>query len=94
MSSINRQLFDKRMEKLQELPQKVVDETYPFYKKTTPKKGGNARDKTRQNKLQIKSEYGYAGRLDEGWSKQAPKGFTSPSIDFMERMFKKLLGRI
>jgi len=91
---VNSTIFDKRMAKLFDLPQDAMDETFPFYKKTTPIRSGNARNKTKQNNLQIKSNYGYSGRLDEGWSRQAPKGFTGPSIDFLQKTVTKLAGKI
>ena len=82
------------MDKLQDVPQDAMDDTFPKYKSETPIRSGNARRKTKQNKLKIKSNYPYAGRLDEGWSRQAPKGFTEPSIDFLEKAIDKLVGRI
>ena len=86
--------FNKRMSKLLELPQDAMDDTFPFYKNKTPVRSGNARNKTKKNRLKINSNYPYAGRLDEGWSKQAPKGFTSPSIDFLENTVNKLASKI
>ena len=39
----------------------------------------------------IKSNYAYAGRLDEGWSGQAPKGFTDPTMKEMDKIVDNLL---
>tara|TARA_B100001094_G_scaffold268251_1_gene271883 strand:- start:321 stop:620 length:300 start_codon:yes stop_codon:yes gene_type:complete len=73
-----------------------MQDTYNYYKKETPRKGGNARNKTKFNKSRnsINSNYDYAGRLDSGWSKQSPKGFTKPSLNFLENTITKKFKRI
>ena len=73
-----------------------MDSTFTYYKKETPKKGGNARNKTKFNKSRnsINSNYDYAGRLDSGWSKQAPKGFTKPSLNFLEKQITRKFRKI
>ena len=54
------------------------------------------RSKTRieNNKSQIGSRYPYADRLDNGWSKQAPKGFTDPSIEKMEDLVEDQIRKV
>jgi hypothetical protein len=93
---VDASIFEKRAKKLEGLPQSAMEQTFPFLKKSTPKRSGNARSKTKYNRSQdkIESNYPYAGRLDEGWSKQAPKGFTTPSIGFLERAVNKLVGKV
>lgn len=91
---INTDIFEKRMKKLEDLPQDAIDKTYPQLKKETPIRSGNARNKTKQNRLKIKSNYPYAGRLDEGWSRQAPKGFTEPSIEYLDKTIQEKVGKI
>lgn len=81
----------RAFDNLQKLPEKAMKEAYPFLKKTTPIKSGNARNKTRLNKLSIQSKYPYAGRLDEGWSKQASNGFTDPTIDELDNIIDDLI---
>lgn len=73
-----------------------MEDTFNYYKKETPKKGGNARNKTKFNKSRnsINSNYDYAGRLDSGWSKQSPKGFTKPSLNFLEKTITRKFKRI
>lgn len=76
----------------------AMDDTYNFYKKKTPIKSGNARRKTKYTKssdrYKINSDYDYAERLDEGFSKQAPKGFTDPSFDYLEKQITSRFKRI
>lgn len=79
------------MDNLLELPEKAMKEAYPFLKDKTPIKSGNARSRTRLKKTSIQSRYAYAGRLDEGWSKQAPKGFTDPTIDELDNIIDDLI---
>jgi len=71
-------------EELEDMPKAVMNDAYPYLKSETPIKSGNARRKTRQKNLQIRSEYGYAGELDAGRSRQAPNGFTAPTIDYID----------
>ena len=77
---------------------KATEDTYDFYKKTTPIRGGNARRNTRykdnDRKAVITGDYAYAGRLDEGYSKQAPKGMGKPSLPYLKRILAKLYRKI
>ena len=73
-----------------------MDSTYLKYRSLTPIRGGNARNNTKysKSKLSINSNYPYAGRLDNGWSKQSPKGFTEPSLKYLEQQITKQFKRI
>lgn len=88
--------FLKKMKKLEEVPQLSMKNTFPYYKQKTPVKSGNARNKTKVNlnQLKIRSNYAYAGRLDEGWSKQAPNGFTDPAIEYLEDFIETQVGKL
>lgn len=55
----------------------------------TPKRSGNARDQTFLKDNVINANYPYAQRLDNGWSKQAPKGMTAPTIEFIKKYIKR-----
>ena len=80
-------------ENIRTLTPKLLDDTYKFFVKATPKKSGNARRNTKLNnqKNTIEADYAYAGRLNNGWSKQAPNGMTEPAIEFMKRSVSKHL---
>lgn len=56
-----------------------------LFKDKTPVRTGNARSRTHLSSERISANYGYAGRLDDGWSKQAPKGMSDPTIDYFEK---------
>ncbi len=84
---------DKFFTRLVDLPEDLMQRSYTFLKSKTPIQSGNARKKTKLQKKNrvIKSDYAYAGRLDEGWSGQAPKGFTDPTMKEMDKIVDNLL---
>lgn len=82
------------MAKLEKVPSETMKDAYPFLKKATPKRSGNARRKTKRTGNKIRSNYGYAGALDAGQSPQAPEGFTAPTIEYIEKFVNKLTGKI
>jgi hypothetical protein len=93
---VNSKIFEKRMKKLSKVPEETMIKSYPFLRNKTPVRSGNARNRTKLNKSTntIKSNYGYAGKLDDGFSKQAPKGFTDPTIDYIDKTVDQLVGRV
>jgi hypothetical protein len=74
---------------LDNLPKEAVVE----YRNLTPKKSGNARRKTTLKGNTIQANYPYAGRLDEGYSKQAPNGMTKPWEQWLQKRIKQIMGR-
>ena len=92
---VDKREFDQLIEDLKDLPKEALDDALPFYKSNTPIDKGNARSKTRlRGKNKIHSDYPYAGRLDDGWSKQAPKGFTDPTIEHIEEFVEKAIKKL
>ena len=92
---VNAKDFEKLMDQMDDIPETVMKAATPDMKKNTPIRTGNARSKTNQKgKTTILANYPYAGRLDDGWSRQAPKGFTDPTIDFIEKEVTRQVGRI
>ena len=91
---VDSRLFDKIIDNLEELPLDVMKQAHPFLRNETPIRSGNARNKTKRQGLKIKSNYPYAGRLDEGWSNQAPKGFTDPTIDQLDKLISRAIKRV
>lgn len=65
---------------------------YRYFRSITPKDTGNARRNTRQASNEIRAEYPYARRLDNGYSKQAPKGMVTPTIEYLRKYIKDQLG--
>lgn len=69
----------------------VMIEAHGEFVKNTPKRTGNARNKTRKLGNEIRADYGYASALDKGKSKQAPQGMTKPTLEFIERKIDKII---
>jgi len=74
-------------ERFKTLPQKA----YAFWRKTTPIKTGNARRKTKLDKDVIRARYPYAERLNDGWSKQAPRGMYLPTVEYIKKITNKFV---
>lgn len=86
--------FEQLTRQLEQLAPKSVKEAGAYFKRITPKDTGNARNKTSTKKNVIEANYGYAGRLDEGWSKQAPQGMSEPTITELTKIINKSVGRM
>ena len=71
---------------------KVTNVAYKTFVKNTPVRSGNARRNTRLRGNTIDADYPYAQRLEEGWSKQAPKGMTEPTIEEVRAYVFRTLG--
>ena len=92
-ATINTKEFTKAMNRLEVMPRSVMKQLYPYYLSKTPIRGGNARNRTKLSRLGINSNYAYAGRLDEGWSKQSPDGFTAPSEKQLDQLVTNAVKR-
>jgi hypothetical protein len=83
--SVDSKVFQKRMKKLSGLPTYLLKDALKITKENTPVKSGYARSHTIIQGDKILSNYGYAGKLDSGTSKQAPNGFTQPTIEQLNK---------
>jgi len=81
------------LKRVQKKLNNVPDEAYKFFVKATPIRSGNARRRTKfqKNNETIIADYPYAQRLDEGYSKQSPKGMINPTIAFIRKRVKQIL---
>ena len=59
----------------------------------TPIDKGNARRNTKLSNNAIVANYPYAQRLDEGYSKQAPKGMVEPFEKWLDKKIKTTFGK-
>lgn len=84
-SALNTKL-NRVQQGLAALPQETLDE----FKKNTPVRSGNARRRTKLVQNSIEANYPYAQRLDEGWSKQAPRGMVEPTLRWLRNRIKQL----
>ncbi len=91
---IDSKIFQRRMKALKKVPDQLLNDAERELKANTPKRSGNARNKTKLRGDKIRSDYPYAGALDAGSSKQAPQGFTEPTLRYMAKHVDKLIKRI
>lgn len=66
---------------------------FNFWVSQTPKQTGNARRNTNLTGDTINANYPYAKRLDQGYSKQAPRGMSQPTEAYIRKLLKQKLGR-
>lgn len=89
MSQVSK-LFDQAEKVAKTLPK----EAYDYFVDSTPIRTGNARRSTRLRGTTIDANYAYAERLDEGSSRQAPKGMSGPTEKFLQKRIDNLIGKI
>lgn len=77
-------------------------EAYKVFRDITPIATGNARNKTKLQGNRIVGQYAYADVLDKGrhntnrgmrGSKQAPKGMTQPTVQYIKDRVNKIVGK-
>ena len=83
----------KELTKLQAGLKKIPQDAYQYFVAQTPVRSGNARRSTHLAKDTIVADYQYAQRLDDGYSKQAPRGMVKPTEAYVNRQVKKLTGK-
>ena len=91
---VNATIFNQRMKKLSGLPSYLLEEALTVTKENTPIKSGYARSHTIIRGNSVVSNYGYAGSLDAGTSKQAPLGFTKPTIEQLNKDTTKFVRKV
>jgi hypothetical protein len=80
----------KLKKRLSDFPEEALDK----FKELTPIDTGNARrNTTLKNKKTIVADYPYAGRLNDGWSKQAPKGIVRPFFKWLRQRSRMIFKR-
>jgi len=72
---------------------KVPQRAHKEFVKNTPVRSGNARRRTRLKGDTIKASYPYATRLDDGYSSQARNGMTEPTVKYIQKIVKKIMGK-
>lgn len=78
------------IKKIQRKLDKVPAEAYKVFVANTPIRSGNARRNTKLQKDTIAANYPYAKRLNEGYSKQSPKGMVEPTMKFIRERIKQI----
>ena len=81
--------LSKKMKELEKLPQQA----FVFFQAQTPVRSGNARSRTKLNRDVIVAGYGYARKLDNGYSAQAPDGMSKPTRGYIQKEADAILKR-
>jgi hypothetical protein len=84
----------RMFEQAEKIAKTLPKEGYDYFVDSTPIRTGNARRNTQLRGDTIDANYAYAERLDEGYSRQSPKGMTGPTEKFLEKRINDLIGRI
>jgi len=79
---------------LSEMPIEVMEDAGEYFKKITPKNKGNAQNNTKTKETTITAGYPYAGRLDDGWSKKAPKGMSGPTEKEIDNLIDDYIKKV
>lgn len=82
--------LDRRLEKVKQFLKELPQTAHEKFVETTPIDTGNARQSTALRGNEIVADYDYAGRLQDGASRQAPSGMRDPTIEDIRQRFKDL----
>ena len=84
--------INRRLEYLNKMltAKKLAQEGFRVFKRETPIRKGNARRKTTLKNDEIRADYPYAGKLDDGYSKQSPLGMTKPAIEHVQQYIRDI----
>ena len=91
--TVTRNTFPAASRKIRRSLNKLPDEAYDVFRDETPIRTGNARRKTRLRGDVIDANYPYAGRLDDGYSRQSPMGMVQPTLQFLRKRVRQIIGR-
>lgn len=85
---VQRQQVSPHLKNIQRQLDKIPDRSLEFFKygAPTPVKSGNARRNTRLIGNEIRADYPYATKLDEGSSQQSPDGMSEPTIEHIRKL--------
>ena len=82
MLKVDSYAFTKALSSMEPAVLRAWGDTGKYMRRITPKDTGYAKSKTkRAPKRKIVANYGYAGDLDSGTSRQAPDGMTKPASE-------------
>ena len=77
------------LNKIERFLESVPAKAHKFFVDQTPRQSGRARRSTRLQGDTIRADYPYATELDKGSSRQAPKGMTKPTTDFVNKLLRQ-----
>lgn len=90
MRRIGPDKINPRLDQIQRFLDNLPREMHEEFVRVTPIRTGNARRRTDLKNNEIQGNYDYANRLNQGWSRQADKGMTDPTIEFARSKMRAL----
>lgn len=84
---------DNELESIRKQIEALPREAYDYFRSVTPIRTGNARRRTRLQGDTIRADYAYAVPLDDGSSRQAPRGMVEPTERWLARRVKQIKGK-
>lgn len=94
MITVNVKITDDITRELTSIEKKLAaypQEAHDKFVELTPIRSGNARRHTQlKNNNRIEANYPYKERLDQGSSRQAPKGMTDPFLKWANAKIKSI----
>lgn len=95
MSAVNLRGLSSKLKRVSDVKDTVMPQAYQYFRAITPKRSGNAKNRTRlNNNKDIEAAYNYASYLDEGSSRQAPKGMTEPTVTKLQKLVTDYIKKI
>lgn len=88
---IDTSAINTKLSRVQQALAQLPDDTLAEFKKNTPIRSGNARRRTQLRQNTIEADYAYAKRLDEGWSRQAPRGMVEPTLKWLRNRIRQII---
>ena len=86
--------FKAKLADLAQIKAIAMPQVYREFVKLTPIDTGNARASTQLVNNDIQANYPYAGKLDEGYSNQAPDGMTHPAMEYAKQLIPQIVKQI
>lgn len=89
---MSRRQVSNKLNQIQRQMPNILRSAHQRFRDETPIDTGNARSKTRLSGNEIQANYPYAVRLEkQGWSRQAPRGMSAPTIEHIRQMVRRIL---
>ena len=90
MRIVGRSKIKARLQEVDRKVNRIKDFAHEEFRKITPIRTGNARSKTNRINRGVEAAYPYANKLNDGFSRQAPKGMTDPTVEKIQQFVRKI----
>lgn len=87
---VGRSKIRARLQTLGRKVDQIKDFAHSEFQKTTPIRTGNARKNTNRVNVGIEANYDYANKLNNGYSRQAPEGMTTPTVEAIQAYVRRM----